>query len=84
VTSADEKGIGKYSLNTKDLPDGEYTFVAWHEVYGSQEVKAKVAGGKAELNFTFDADKKSEAKPVKEIHLTLADGAACCEPAAKK
>jgi len=63
VSSADEKNIGKYSINTKDLPDGEYTFVAWQELYGSQEVKAKVVGGKAEVNFTFNADNKSEAKP---------------------
>ncbi|HET6248255.1 MAG TPA: hypothetical protein VFE47_11200 [Tepidisphaeraceae bacterium] len=82
ATSAEEKNMGKYSINTKDLPDGEYTFVAWHEAYGSQEKKAKVTGGKAELDFTFNADKKSEAKPVKEIHLAMADEAPCCEPAA--
>ena len=84
VSAADEKSIGKYSIDTKDLPDGEYTFVAWHELYGSQEVKAAVKGGKAELNFTFDADKKTEAKPVKELRLASAGGAACCEPIAKK
>jgi plastocyanin len=83
VSSADEKAMGKYSIDTKGLPDGEYTFVAWHEVYGTQEQKAKVTGGKAELNFTFNADKKAQAKPVKELHLAMADGVACCEPAVK-
>lgn len=61
VTSSDDKTIGTYSIDTKDLPDGEYTFTAWHEVYGKQDVKAKVTGGKATIDFTFDADKKQKA-----------------------
>ena len=81
VTSADEKNMGAYSIDTKDLPDGQYTFVAWQEVYGnSPEQKAEVKKGKAEVNFTFSADKKAEARPVKEIHLAMADGASCCDP----
>ncbi|HWE01746.1 MAG TPA: hypothetical protein VG326_04990 [Tepidisphaeraceae bacterium] len=82
VSSAEEKGMGTYSINTKDLPDGEYTFTAWHEVYGTQEQKAKVVGGKAELNFTFSADKKAQAAPAKE--LKLAAGAACCDEKTQK
>jgi plastocyanin len=47
---------GKFAINAKGLPDGEYTFVAWHEKLGEQEAKATVAGGKAEgLKFTFKA-----------------------------
>ena len=80
VSSAEEKGMGTYSLDTKDLPDGEYTFTAWHEVYGSQDQKAKVVGGKAELNFTFRADKKAQATPAKEVKLA----AACCDEKAQK
>jgi plastocyanin len=77
VSSAAEKGIGTYSIDTKGLPDGEYTFVAWHEKYGTQEQKGKVTGGKAEVNFTFDADKKAAASPAKE--LKVASTAACCD-----
>lgn len=81
VTSSDDKTIGTYSMDTKDLPDGEYTFVAWQEVYGTQEQKATVKGGKAEVNFTFNADKKSAANPATEIRLA---SASCCEAKAAK
>lgn len=77
VTSADDKAIGTYKIDTKDLPDGEYTFVAWQEMYGTEEQKATVTGGKATVNFTFNADKKAQATPVKELHLGVA---ACCTP----
>ena len=78
ISSADDKTMGQYKIDTKDLPDGEYTLIAWHEVYGEQPpVKVKVAGGKAEVNFTISADKKAAAQPVKEIRLALA-GKACC------
>ena len=76
ISSADEKAFGTYCMSTKDLPDGEYTFVAWHELFGTQEQKATVTGGKAEVNFVFNADKRSEAKPYKEIQLSA--GSACC------
>ena len=81
VTSADEKGIGAYSIDTKGLPDGDYTFVAWHEKYGTQEQKGKVTGGKAQVNFNFDADKKAQAVPAKEIR--FASTATCPACAAK-
>lgn len=75
VSSAADKNTGQYSIDTKGLPDGEYTFIAWHEFYGQQEVKAKVAGGKAEVNFKFSATRKTEAKPTAEIKLA----SACCD-----
>ena len=43
---------GTFSL--KGLPAGEYTLGAWHERFGVQELKVKVAaGGAATANFTF-------------------------------
>lgn len=59
TTSSDQKNIGQYSIDTKGLPDGEYTFVAWQEKYGTQEKKAKVTNGKATVDFTFNADEKA-------------------------
>lgn len=48
VTGAD----GSFSI--KGLPAGEYTFGAWHERFGTQEFKVKIAaGGTATANFTF-------------------------------
>ena len=79
VSSADSKTLGQFSIDTKDLPDGDYSVVAWQEVY--QELPAqmvKVVGGKATVNFTFDADKKAQAQPIKEIHLASANSPACC------
>ena len=39
-----------------NLPDGEYTLVAWHEKFGEKEAKVNVSGGKAEgAEFTFAA-----------------------------
>ena len=75
--------MGAYSIDTKDLPDGDYTLIAWHEVYGEQApVQVKVAGGKAEVNFTISADKKAAAQPVKDIRLAawpMAQGRAARE-----
>ncbi len=48
TTSAD----GAFEI--KNLPAGEYTLVAWHEKYGQQELKLKVADQDiADANFTF-------------------------------
>lgn len=48
VTGAD----GSFSI--KGLPAGDYTLAAWHERFGTQEFKVKVAaGGTAAANFTF-------------------------------
>ncbi len=81
---ATSKEDGTYSI--PKMPDGEYTFVAWHEKFGESEQKATVKDGKAELNFTFkSADAAAPAAPVKEI-LVKSDKPACssCDkPAAK-
>ncbi len=42
---------GHFSID--GLPDGEYTLVAWHEVWGEQEATLTVANGSAEANFTY-------------------------------
>ncbi|HTW95728.1 MAG TPA: hypothetical protein VMD30_13075 [Tepidisphaeraceae bacterium] len=52
VTGAD----GKYSIDTKGLPDGTYTIDFWQETYGMKEVKATVTDHKATVNCSFDAD----------------------------
>lgn len=44
------------TFDIKNLPDGDYTLQAWHELYGTQEQKITVKDGKAEVNFTFKAD----------------------------
>lgn len=45
----DEKG----AFAIANLPAGQYTLTAWHEVYG--EAEAKVAGGATDVSFTFKA-----------------------------
>jgi len=72
---ATSKEDGTFSI--PKMPDGEYTFVAWHEKFGEQEQKATVKDGKAELNFTFKADSAAApAGPVKEV-IVKGDAAAC-------
>ena len=45
---------GSYQI--ADLPEGEYTVVAWHEEFGEQKQKIEVGGeGAIEVNFTFPA-----------------------------
>ena len=51
---------GKFSI--KGLPDGDYTLQAWQEKYGTQEQKVTVKDGKAEVNFTFKAERRHGAK----------------------
>ncbi len=47
---------GRFSI--PDLPPGQYTIAAWHEVYGEQEVKVTVARNAAfETVFTFGPKK---------------------------
>lgn len=42
------------SFTLKDLPPGEYTLEAWHEKFGTQALKVKVAeGGKVKADFSF-------------------------------
>jgi len=71
-----------------NLPDGEYTLVAWHEKLGEQEAKVMVSGGKAEnAEFTFKpaaakADDAANPGAVKLASLEKAvsvKGEACCE-----
>jgi plastocyanin len=73
---------GKYTIDTKDLKDGTYTLQAWQEKYhDSQPQTVEIKGGKAtkEVDFTFKADAKAQAQPLKEIHLASANAtAACC------
>jgi len=42
---------GNFSIS--DLPDGEYTLVAWHETWGEQEAALTVSNGSGEASFTF-------------------------------
>ena len=42
------------NFQIKDLPDGEYTFEAWHEKYGTQTQKITVSGSDATTSFTFN------------------------------
>ena len=71
-----------------NLPDGEYTLVAWHEKLGEQEAKVMVSGGKAEnADFTFkpaaakadDAGNPAEVKLASLEKTVSAKGGACCE-----
>jgi len=45
------------TFEMKNLPPGEYTVEAWHELYGTQEAKVTVpASGKQEATFTFKGE----------------------------
>jgi plastocyanin len=56
------KDDGTFEIDTTNLPDGEYTFTAWHEKLKGQEQVATVTDGKAELTFTFNADEEATSK----------------------
>ena len=64
---------GKFSIDTKGLPDGTYTVQAWQEVYkDSQPQQVEVKGGKPAkpVDFTFTAKGgKAEAAPLKQVHI---------------
>ncbi len=45
---------GKFSIDTSDLPDGEYGVKLWHESLGEKEGKVSVADGKATYDFTYE------------------------------
>ena len=48
---------GRFSI--RDLPAGKYTLVAWHEVFGEQEVKVAVGDDSpSETGFTFSPKRK--------------------------
>ena len=54
VTGAD----GAFKI--ENLPPGEYTLAAWHEVYGEQEMKVKVGeGAPAKASFVFKRMKET-------------------------
>lgn len=73
---------GKYTIDTKGLKDGTYTIVAWQEKYhNSEPQQVEIKDGKAtkEIDFVFKSDAKTEAKPLKELHLASIGGTpACC------
>jgi hypothetical protein len=54
VTAAD----GSYKIDTKNLPDGNYSLVAWHEKYGESTQKITIKSGKTEkpVDFKFKAE----------------------------
>ncbi len=48
---------GRFAI--RDLPPGEYTLAAWHEVFGEQEVKVAVGkGSPSAAGFTFSPKKE--------------------------
>ena len=74
---------GKWTI--KNLPDGDYTLVAWHEKLGTQEKKVSIKGGKpAEaIEFTFKPE-AAMGPEVKDVILASSSGDAkscdgsCC------
>jgi hypothetical protein len=78
---------GSYKIDTRGLPDGEYELVFWQEKYLEKTEKVNLKDGKADVNFSYDADAKSEApssNPVKLASLTHKAEAECCEAPAKQ
>ncbi|MEA2710148.1 MAG: hypothetical protein QOF78_2749 [Phycisphaerales bacterium] len=84
------KEDGTYEIDTKGLPDGEYTLTFWHEKFASEtptEEKIEVKGGKAEKDHKFKADAAAAAEPADAAKVILAsdnkkaEGASC--PACK-
>lgn len=81
------KEDGQYSIDTKNLPDGDYTLTSWQEKYGSKEQKISVKGGKAKADFSYKADEKAaanQAGPIREVSVaSLLFSRVCCENAAR-
>lgn len=44
------------SFEIKGLPDGKYTFVAWHETFGEKEFEVEIAGGEATAEVTLSGN----------------------------
>ncbi|HEX3358155.1 MAG TPA: hypothetical protein VHS31_14380 [Tepidisphaeraceae bacterium] len=66
---------GKWTI--KNLPDGDYTLVAWQEKLGSQEQKVTIKDGKpaSEIVFTFKPEAAMGPAPdVKEVILASGSG----------
>ncbi|PIQ87039.1 MAG: cytochrome c oxidase subunit II [Candidatus Omnitrophica bacterium CG11_big_fil_rev_8_21_14_0_20_45_26] len=78
------------SFEIKDLPPGEYTIEAWHEVYGTQTQKIAVPGGSVNADFQFSSSEivdeasglKITAEAPKPIN-RFDDSAALNKPRAK-
>jgi hypothetical protein len=45
---------GAFSIDTTDLPDGDYKVLVWHEVLGEKEGSVTVADGSATFDVDFD------------------------------
>lgn len=79
---ATSKADGTFEI--KGVPDGEYTFTAWHEKLANAkpvEAKGTVKGGKATVNFTIKSD-VAEATPVDSNIRTVSTTetvAPCCQ-----
>jgi hypothetical protein len=59
-----------------DLPPGQYTVSAWHEVYGEQQQRVTVSAGKPmEIQFNFQATQHASAAGIHDAK------APCCKPA---
>ena len=44
------------SFEIKGLPDGKYTFVAWHETFGEKEFEVEIAGAEAAAEVTLSGN----------------------------
>jgi plastocyanin len=64
------------SFKLPELPPGQYTVSAWHEVYGEQQQRVTVSAGKPmEIQFNFQATQHASAADVHDAK------APCCKPA---
>lgn len=70
---------GTFSI--KGVPDGEYTFVAWHEKFGTQEGKVEVKDGKGAIDFTFNSEGAAAepAPAVQEVKLASQTKEVTCD-----
>ncbi len=44
------------SFEISGLPDGKYTFVAWHETFGETQFEVEIAGGEATADVTLSGE----------------------------
>lgn len=84
LSTEDKDAWGTYEI--KEIPAGKYTITAWHENFGEMTKDIEIKDGEAvELNFEFDAEKKAEARPIRETtfgsvaaEAPAVDKPACC------
>jgi hypothetical protein len=62
------------NFTIKNVPDGEYTFVAWHEKYGTSEQKATVKDGKTEKPLAFEFKSESAMAEPADTKVRTAQG----------